>query len=106
MLSVLEIARAVYQRNKTKPAAAMTIREFATSGRVVRIRSTVLDCDVLLAADNADPAVVAAKDLPVYWAREFRQLIGTEPDELRLIHEVKVAFDGELVSDVDVPSVP
>lgn len=75
----------------------MTIREFAMSGKVIRIRSEVLGCDVVFAADNADPQKAGAAGLPIYWARELRELIGVEPRHLQLIHETKSVFEGEII---------
>lgn len=80
-----------------KPIGKLTIAEFARSGRVVRIHSTVLGCEFVHAADNADPAKVGPRGVPVYWAREFKHLRDVGAEELRLIHHVKVEFDGELV---------
>lgn len=70
---------------------------FAQSGEIIRIYSEVLGCEVLLAADNADSAVVAATGLPVYWAREFPHLVGLTPEGLRHVHDVRTFFDGELI---------
>jgi hypothetical protein len=90
------------QRDQVAPASAvtlskMTIREFATSGRTLRIQSEVLGCDVILAADNADVSVTGSSGLPVFRAREFKHLRDVNPEQLRLIHAAKVEFAGELV---------
>lgn len=88
-------------RNDKSPALPLPergkYRGFAQSGEIICIHSEVLGCEVLLAANNADPAVVAATNLPVYWAREFPHLVGLTPDGLRHVHDVRTFFDGELI---------
>lgn len=97
-----DIANDIYDRNDQRSTrdglpVGMTIRQFATSAKVVRIRSAVLGCDVIFAADNADPDEAGASGLPIYRARELRELIGVVPAYLRLIHETKSVFEGEII---------
>lgn len=101
MPTLTEIAKAICERADAKPIARMTLTEFAHSRRVVRIRSSVLGCEVLFAADNADPAAVAVTGCPVYRASELRHLFDVTPTDLRLIHETKARFDGEVVGADD-----
>jgi len=106
--SALDRYRKLAEAEGQEPAPASDRREparktrtrgaaFAQSGEIIRIYSEVLDCEVLLAADNADPTVIAASGLPVYWAREFPHLVGLTPEGLRHVHEVRTFFDGELI---------
>ncbi len=86
------------QRGESPRAVGnMTLDEFAQSGRVARIESAVLGCVILLAADNANEAAVASSEHVVYRASELRRLEGVTPEHLRLIHETKTRFEGEVV---------
>lgn len=73
----------------------MSLSEFARSGRCLRIRSRLLDGEiVLLAADNA--AIPADNELVVYRAFEIVNLLG-QPERLRKLHMIKKALDAEPV---------
>jgi hypothetical protein len=72
-----------------------SLSESARSGRHLRINSRVLGETILLLADNGQEP--EGNNLTVYHASEARQLFGTPPEELRKVHEVKLAVDGELI---------
>ncbi len=97
MPSLTEIALAICAEEQQRPLGSMTLDEFAHSGRVARIDSAALGCVVLFAADNADEAAIANAGCVVYRVRELRHLLDVTPDHLRLIHETKARFDGEVV---------
>ena len=99
MTTLLELARRAVEQNldaRSKVDVKMTLAQFAVSGKVVRIRSEVLGCDVIFAADNADPAKAGAAGLPIYWAREFKHLIGMSAKDLTILKECKIWFGGEV----------
>ena len=87
-------------------AGAETVAAFARSGRRLVIRSAVLGEPVILAADDADlDSEMGTRwrrgrglppGTPVYRAREMPALLGLSPAGLRLVHEVKTTFDGEV----------
>ncbi len=71
---------------------------FATSGRAFRVRSAVLGCVVIFAADNWDGETgrtAAWADCVVWRAGEMEELMQA-PDRLALAHEVKARFGGRL----------
>ena len=73
--------------------------EFAVSGLVQEVKSGVLDEHILWVADNAE--VPAGNTLVVYRADELKQLVGLTPDEIRRLHAVKKALDGEIMVNDD-----
>ena len=74
--------------------------EFAISGLVQEVNAKVLGEHILWVADNAE--VPAENTLVAYRADELKQLVGLSPDEIRRLHAVKKALDGELmVNDED-----
>jgi hypothetical protein len=62
---------------------------------VSRVRSRVLGEDVLVVADGAE--IPADNELPDNREAELRQVIGRSPEQMRAIHAVKQAIDGEVV---------
>jgi hypothetical protein len=86
----------------------MPLGEVAVSGLCREIHSKVLDERVLRAADNAE--LPADTPLAVYRASELQLLDGVSPEMLRAVHQVRQAFDGEVVEDRPddhlVPSEP
>ena len=73
----------------------MTLDEFRDSRRWSRVDAALLGEQIVIAADN-----VPAADLPpgvvVYRARELARLDGAAPDVVRLAHDVKRIFGGEI----------
>ena len=69
-----------------------SLSEFLSERQVARVHSKVLDEDVLFAADDAE--IPLDNDLAVYREAELRKLVGTTPDRLRHIHEIKKMIDG------------
>jgi hypothetical protein len=72
----------------------MALNTFARCGRVLTVKSKVLDEIILWVADNAD--VPKSNSLVVYRASELKVLIGT-PNTLRAQHMIKKMFDGEVM---------
>ena len=68
------------------------LSEFLSERKVAQVHSKVLDEDVLFAADDAE--IPLDNDLVVYREAELRTLVGTTPDRLRHIHEIKKMIDG------------
>jgi hypothetical protein len=62
---------------------------------VVKVRWRLLDEDVILAADHAQ--IPSDNGLAVYREAELRELVGKTPEQLRKIHAVKKAIDGEVL---------
>ena len=62
---------------------------------VVRVRSRLLGEGVAWVADSAD--MPEGTDEVVYRETELRRMEGLSPTEVRTIHEVKRALDGELM---------
>lgn len=71
---------------------------------VLRFWSEVLSEVVLVAPDDV-PAVdgIAACGRIVYKHSEVRSLLGVTPAGLRLIHETKRVFGGDVLPDQDIP---
>ena len=83
----------------------MPLDKLAQSGIYREIHSKVLDQRVIFAADNAE--VPEDTPLIVYRAAEMREINGASPEMLRAAHEVKKAFDGEVVGpDEDETRIP
>lgn len=99
MLTLTEIAQAIRGRAQSKPISSLTVAEFAVSRRIVRVWSDVLSEEILFAADNA--RVAGTEERVVYRARELAALWGKDgdimPDTLRLLHETKKVFAGEVL---------
>ena len=99
---LLELAK---RSVKHEPAAStasyttggVTLADFATSGRVLTIRSAILGCDVLFAADNA--LVHNPRNLVVYRASELTLLGGYDSEALRLLHEIKCISGAQITID-------
>jgi len=78
------------------PATDGILSELLCAYPVVRVQSQVLREDVLWVADDVE--IPADNDLVVYRETELRQLVGKTPTQLRAIHAVKRAIDGEIVA--------
>jgi len=102
MPTLTERARAHRDTAQAVPTAYMTLSQFAHSRRVVVIYSDVLGEEVLFAADNA--RLPETETRPVYRARELAVIWGEDgsisADGLRLLHEVKTRFAGDVTSDI------
>ena len=75
---------------------SLSLESFARSGAVVRVWSSVLEEQLILAADNAH--VVPGECRIVYRAEELRELAGLLPEGLMDVHRVKKVFRGRIVS--------
>ena len=69
----------------------LRLSEFATSARVIRIRSAVIGADVYFAADNADISAVPPEAV-IFWPDELADITADGPDYLLLLWEVKQSF--------------
>jgi len=74
---------------------SMPLEDFARSGAVVRVWSSVLEERLILAADNGD--VEPGERRVVYRAGELRELAGLSPEGLQEVHRVKKLFRGRIV---------
>tara|TARA_Y100001951_G_scaffold99951_1_gene102628 strand:+ start:272 stop:538 length:267 start_codon:yes stop_codon:yes gene_type:complete len=70
------------------------LSEFLAERGVARVNSKVLGEDVLFAADDAE--IPSDNDLVVYCESELRELVGKTPQQLKSIHDVKKAFEGDI----------
>jgi hypothetical protein len=61
------------ERPTVAEVAGMSLERFARAGLIVRVRSTLLDEDVVFASDNA--RVPASERRPVYRATDLRRLL-------------------------------
>lgn len=89
--------------NTQNSVAGPSLSEFPQSGRVVRWDSDVLGESVLVAGDAADVDLwllehPEARGAVVYRAREVPLLRGATPGGLRLLHQVKELFGGDVVA--------
>jgi hypothetical protein len=75
----------------------MPLNQLAQSGICREVHSKVLDEHVIFAADNAE--VPADTPLVVYRAAELQLLLGATPEKLQAVHQLKKAFDGEVVKE-------
>jgi len=105
-----ELTNRVRERSREVPEnedaalLEMPLSQFAQSGICREIHSKVLDERVIFAADNAE--VPEDTPLIVYRAAEMREINGASPEMLRAAHQVKKAFDGEIVADEDETRIP
>lgn len=97
MPTLTEQARAVRDRVRAVPAGTLTLAQFAGSGRTEQVYSDVLGEEVLFAADNAH--VPDTETRIVYQSRELALLLDATPEGLRLTHEVKKWFGGEIEAE-------
>ncbi len=83
------------------PSGKLTLAQFARSGRTVRLHSEVLGVELVFAADDA--YVPDTETRTVYRARELAAVWGEDgsisAEGLRLLHEVKTRFEGEILAE-------
>lgn len=94
MATLIEQARAIRDQAKAVPTVTLTLAQFAESRRIIAIYSEVLDEEVIFAADNA--RLLEPGTRTVYRARELALLSDWSPEGLRLAHEVKKKFGGQI----------
>jgi hypothetical protein len=75
-----------------KPTGSLRLSEFASSGRVVRVRSEVVGAEVYFAADNADTTTVPPEAV-IFWPDELADIHDAGPEFLKLLWAAKCAFD-------------
>ena len=97
-----ELTILVRQRSREVPEndaalLEMPLSQFAQSGICREVKSTVLGESFLMAADNAE--VPADTPLVVYRAAELQLLLGATPEKLQAVHQLKKAFDGEVMKE-------
>ena len=93
----LESAADKEEASLSRNVEDMRMSEFAISGLVQEVNAKVLGEHILWVADNAE--VPAENTLVAYRADELKQLVGLSPDEIRRLHAVKKALDGELMAN-------
>lgn len=71
----------------------MPLSAFAQSGEWLRIRSALLDEDIVFAADNATGL---PEGIPAYRASEIPGLMKQPPEDIWTLHRVKVIFNGRM----------
>jgi len=76
--------------------APLRLRDLFKQKPLHRVRSRVPGEDILFAADDAQ--IPPDNSLVAYRESELRQLVGLTPEEIRRIHAVKKALDGEVVA--------
>ncbi len=83
----------------------MPLSEFGYSGQCIEAYSRVLSERVMFAANNAE---VPNVEMVVYKPREMAAMAQMSPDQLRAAHNVRKAFDGELLENApegeEIPS--
>lgn len=101
MATLTETARSIRDRAKQTPVGRLTLAEFAQSERIVRVWSDVLQEELIFAADTA--RVADTEERVIYRARELVVIYGDDgditPDALRLLHETKKVFGGDVQGD-------
>ena len=90
MQSALDLLRAMKSEPPT-PTGSLRLSEFATSARVLRIRSAVVGTDVYFAADNADISAVPPEAV-IFWPDELAHITEAGPEFLRLLWQTKCTF--------------
>ena len=103
-----ELTNLVRQRSREVPEndaalLEMPLDKLAQSGICREVHSKALDKPVIFAADNAE---VSADNWQFTGPNEMRELLGASPEMLRAAHEVRQAFDGEIVADEDETRIP
>ena len=90
----------ILQLLRTNPdhIASMTLDEFAHAGLVVRMRSGLLNRDVLFVSDNVPESALSSNNLPTYRACELRSLAILRPRSrtLQSIHQLTSLFHGAI----------
>ena len=76
-----------------QPVEEMTLEDFSHAGLVVRVRSRLLEEEVLFVSDNVKD-LEAEDELVVYRAGELRRLVLLPVECLRTVHRVKKLFSG------------
>ena len=99
-LETLRELRAVKAPEDSPPvrqedAAGRVPAEFAQAGRVLRLRSDVLEEEVLIASDNAQ--LQPGETRVVYRASELTEIWDIQPSGLRFLHQVKSVFPGSTI---------
>jgi hypothetical protein len=94
--AVLVRVQQAFEAGQLSQAQALRLGDLLARQPMVRLRSRLLGEVVLLAADDAQ--VPADNGLVVYRASELPQVVGRAPAEVRAIHAVKAALDGEVVA--------
>jgi hypothetical protein len=80
-----------------RPVAAMTLNDFASAGLIVRVRSEILDADVLFVSDNVPGSILNGPEV-IYRAEELKKLARVPPDpqSLRNLQMVKEIIGGTI----------
>ena len=78
----------------------LSLEEFSKARLVVRVKSAVLQEEVIFASDNA--LVNEEAGSVVYRASELRRLLSSTPEALRDLHHIKSVFRGSRVTEMNL----
>ncbi len=78
--------------------ATMLLRDFARSRLVLEVFSRALDERVLFAGDRAHVDAGRCRELTLYRGSELLELCGVDAPNLRVIHDAKKVFGGQVVT--------
>lgn len=91
------LRRAIERRHGSRlDPTHMALSESARSDRILRIRSRLLDEDILFVEDEPLRSQVTDQSMVVYTADELRYLVGIAPEDLVRIHKIKRTFTGTI----------
>lgn len=83
----------------------LTIDEFNRTEAAVRVKSAVLDDQLVIASDNwRQAANEMACDVPIYRISEIKILLEDQAmtgDGLKLLHQAKMAFNAKITRRAD-----
>lgn len=105
--TILQHKAELLQQLKTVPALSLCLSDFALAGLLLPVYLPPVGELIWLASDNAPIPVDADglhKGRVIYYAREWRALYALrirgdlDDESLRLLHEAKKVFGGELLS--------
>lgn len=86
-----------FPSEKTKALMALSLSEFEAGTYVVKVRSHLLREDIYFVSNEKlfDRMPVG---FAVYTAKELRALKGSTKDDIKSVHRIKRAFDGEITA--------
>ena len=93
--SVDQAAKEVTTPRSHQSSLETTLGEWLQEEPIRRIRSNVLDEDILIASDDAE--ICCEPEAVVYRHSEIKRLIGMPTEKLRAIHTAKKILDGDIL---------
>jgi len=85
-----------FSSRKTKALMALSLSEFEAGTYVVKVRSHLLGEDIYFVSSEKLFDKVP-NGFVVYTAKELRALKGSTKDDIRNVHRIKRAFNGEII---------